>query len=85
MFEFHGRFVPALIDFHTALREHFAKVGKSVVGPLLSRAKSAAEQAERFGAATFPEPVDPAAGEIRSIRLYPAKLVEAIEAVERAL
>jgi hypothetical protein len=70
----------ALGDYHAVLADPSA----AGVTALLRSAVAGAKTADMLAAKSFPEPVDPSMGEIRSLRQYPQQLAAAVEAWEKA-
>jgi hypothetical protein len=76
LFRAYQPLLEALRDYHAARAEPAAANAPGLIDAALAGAQSAEKLAESL----FPQPVDPAMGEIRSLRHYPGKLAEAIHA-----
>ena len=81
------RFLGTLFDAYQplldALRDIYvvrAQPGRAGMREALESARRHALQADELAARTFPEPVDPVMGEIRSLRTYPRRLADAMAA-----
>jgi hypothetical protein len=72
--------IESLRDYHEARSNPTAVQAAA----LLHTALKGSRAAEALAARSFPDPVDPAMGEIRSLRTYPQQLAAAIEAWEKS-
>jgi hypothetical protein len=70
----------ALRDYHAARARPDASETSDLVRSALQNARRAGDLAEK----NFRDPVDPLMGEIRSLRVYPARLADAIESWEKS-
>src|SRR5579885_2010703 len=75
LFRVYQPLLEALRDYHTA---RWRTASPRTAG-LLAAARKGALAAEQQAMIAFPEPVDPAIGDIRSLRTYPRRLADAIE------
>jgi len=80
LFRAYQPLLQALEDYHAALADPSAAAAPG----LLRSAVADAKTADLLAAKSFPEPVDPAMGEIRSLRQYPRQLAAAAEAWEKS-
>lgn len=74
LFDAHAPMIAALRAFHKAA----ANPASPETPSLLDLAERHAREAGQHAAKAFPDPVDPAVGEVRTLREYPAKLLSAI-------
>ncbi|MFN0170725.1 MAG: glycoside hydrolase family 20 zincin-like fold domain-containing protein [Bryobacteraceae bacterium] len=74
LFDVHAPMIEALRALHKAA----ANPGSPEAFSLLYRAELYARDTAQRAAAAFPHPVDPAVGEVRTLREYPQKLLAAI-------